>query len=155
MSEPEQPAFLAGGVRLPDPRLVEPLSIFRDAGGQIWQAVPGVAGVQWQPLSLVSDQVHDLGEQAVGRWGRYVWISLGATAIALIAALYLPLHPGLFGGGAQGAMVLPFVRLLIVVVPLVVTLLVIRRRRAYARVVDREVTPTTITLPTGAVERRR
>ena len=149
------PAFLAGGVRMPDPRLVEPLSIFRDASGQVWQAVPSAAGVQWQPLSLVSDQVHELGEQAVGRWSRYVWIALGATALALIAALYLPLHPDLFGGGVQGAMVLPFVRLLIVAVPLVVTLVVIRRRRAYARVVDRQVTPTTITLPTGAVERRR
>src|SRR6218665_2298730 len=73
------------------------------------------------PLSLVSDQIHELGEQAVGRWGRYVWIALGATALAPVAALYPPFPP----------------------------------RRAYARVVDREVTPTTITLPTGAVERRR
>src|SRR6218665_2610047 len=59
------------------------------------------------PLSLVSDQIHELGEQAVGRWGRYVWIALGATALALVAALYLPLPPDLFGGGVQGAMVLP------------------------------------------------
>src|SRR6218665_244182 len=59
------------------------------------------------PLSLVSDQIHELGEQAVGRWGRYVWIALGATALALVAALYLPLPPDLFGGGGQGAVVLP------------------------------------------------
>src|SRR6218665_2156119 len=59
------------------------------------------------PLSLVSDQIHELGEQAVGRWGRYVWIALGATALALVAALYLPLPPHLFRRPVQSATVLP------------------------------------------------
>ncbi len=143
-----QPAFLAGGVRLPDPRLVEPLSVFRDAEGQAWQAMPTSAGVEWRPLILVSDQVHEIGVQRVQRWGRYVWIMLAVTAAATIAALYLPLRAEFFG--PAGVMVLPFVRLLIVGVPLVVTLVVLRRRRRYSRVVDDEVTPTTINLPTGA-----
>lgn len=145
---PGQPAFLAGGVRLPDPRLVEPLSVFRDAEGQVWQATPTAAGTEWRLLVLVSDQVHEVGVQRVQRWSRYVWIMLAVTAAATVAALYLPLRPEFFG--PAGVMVLPFVRLLIVALPFAVTLVVLRRRRRYARVVDDEITPTTIALPTGA-----
>ena len=146
-----EPAFLAGGPRLPDASLVEPLSIFRDAGGQVWQAVSTPSGAQWRQLFLVSEEVHELGVQSVSRLGRHVWIAVGVTTLSLAVALYLPLHPELFGGGAVGAMVLPFVRLLIVGAPLLVTLLLLRRRRKYAAVVDRQVTPSTIVLPAGAV----
>jgi len=136
------PAFLAGGVRMPDPRLVEPLSIFRDASGQVWQAVPSaaatVAGLRPDP-------------RAGGAGGRPLGpVRLdcprrhrprpGRCPLPAVAPRPLRRRCARRDGAA---------------VPLVVTLLVIRRRRAYARVVDREVTPTTITLPTGAVERRR
>jgi hypothetical protein len=125
----QRPQFLAGGVRLPDPRLVEPLSIFRDSDGQIWQAVEVAGDLVWQPVYLVSERVRAIGVARLDRLARYILISLGAIALALIAALYLPLHAGLFGGGAFGAMVLPFVRLLIVAGPLIVTLVLVRRRR--------------------------
>src|SRR6218665_1599446 len=128
------PAFLAGGGRMPDPRLVEPLSIFRDASGQVWQAVPSaaatVAGLRPDP-------------RAGGAGGR----PLGPVRLDCPRRHPPPPRPRPLRrrcARRDGA-----------AVPLVVTLLVIRRRRAYARVVDREVTPTTITLPTGAVESRR
>src|SRR6218665_2166896 len=118
------PAFLAGGGRMPDPRLVEPLSIFRDASGQVWQAVPSaaatVAGLRPDP-------------RAGGAGGR----PFGPVRLD-----FPPPHPpgpppsppvppgplGRRGAGREGA-----------AAPRVVTPLVTRPRRAYARVVDREV----------------
>lgn len=154
-SSDPQPGFLAGGVRLPDPRLVEPLSIFRDRDGRVWQALPSTEGLVWQPVILVSDRVHEVSLERVERLGQAIWVSVVVTLFALFAALYLPLHAGLFGGGALGAMLLPFVRLFIVAVPLAVTLALLRQRRRAAQWAGQQVTPSTIELPTGAVDPRR